>query len=114
MRLGFDADWGSIATNLVSAGLQYNTQRNNLKLEMAKLQAQQAQAALAMRPPSAYPPAVGAQQQAQYPVAVAPGVGTRPATVQPVYSARSALPSWAIPAAGAGLLAVAVLVLTRR
>lgn len=116
MQLEFTADWGGIATSLVSAGLQYNAQRNNLKLEMAKLQAQQKLNQLAMQPPPAYPPAAyppAAGAPAGYPVAVAPGVGQR-APTQPVYTTRpAALPSWAIPA-GAALLGVAALVLIRR
>lgn len=106
MQLEFAADWGGIATGLVSAGLQYNAQRNSLKLEMAKLQAQQRLNQMAMLPPPAYP-------QASYSVAPTPGVGARQPSAAAYTRRASALPRWAIPA-GAALLALGVLVVSRR
>lgn len=111
MQLEFTADWAGIATSLVSAGMSYNAQRNNLKLEMAKLQAQQALNAQAMKPPPAYPPAVYQQAPGQPALSVTPGV---PQYQQPIYTTRpAALPSWAIPA-GAAALTLGVLILIRR
>lgn len=104
MHLGFDIDWSGLLKGATSGLLQYNQARNQVKLQMAQIQAQQAANVQAMQPPPVYPP-----QQAP-----APRAGVYPQ--QPaVYRApaRSSLPSWAIPAGIAAAAVVGVALLSR-
>lgn len=104
MQLGFDIDWGGIATNLTKGVLQYQQGRDSIKLQMAQLQAQQAAQQRAMQPP----PAV------QSAVMPAPQVGTRTGTVPIAYrTTQPGLPTWAL-VAGVGVLAAFSLHLLRK
>lgn len=103
MQLGFDIDWSGLLKGATSGLLQYNQARNQVKLQMAQIQAQQQANIQAMQPPPAYPP-----QMAPAPRGV---VTTQPPQV---YRPRSSLPSWAIPAGAAALAIGAVLVLRPR
>lgn len=118
MQLGFTADWGSIFTSLATTGLQYNAQRQNLKIEMAKLKAQQQMQLDAMKPPPAYPPSVA--PAAQYPVAGQANPRPPVYTTTQAYAAptayaspRASLPPWALPVGAAALTLGAVLLLRR-